>query len=101
MARQTGITADSYKRFVIDAGKVTYGFTDFTTVGTLLGATRGGSTLSIEQEIKDMVADGAPGVVKGGRRVTKLMAKLTVNLLEHTLVNWTMLLPGATSATAG
>jgi hypothetical protein len=96
--RKHGITADTYKRFIIDAGAVYTGFTDFTTLGTLLGATKGGSSLVIEQEIKDMEVDGARGPVIGSRRITMIKATLTVNFIEHTLTNLKRALVGSDSA---
>ena len=98
MARYHGITADTYKRFIIDAGAVYTGFTNFASLGTLLGATRGGSQLTIEQEIKEMEVDGARGPMKGGRRITMIKATLTVNFIEHTLTNLKRALVGADSA---
>jgi len=98
MARKHGITADTYKRFIIDAGAVYTGFTNFASLGTLLGATRGGSQLTIEQEIKDMEVDGARGVVKGSRRITMIKATLTVNFIEHTLANLKRALVGSSSS---
>ena len=98
MARKHGITADTYKRFIIDAGAVYTGFTDFTSLGMLLGATRGGSQLTIEQEIKDMEVDGARGPVIGSRRITMVKATLTVNFIEHTLADLKRALVGSDSA---
>jgi len=99
MARFHGISADTYKRFVIDSGAVYTGFTDFTSLGTLLGATRGGSSLTIEQEIREMEVDGARGPMKGGRRFTMIKASLTVNFIEHTLAGFKRMLVGSDSAT--
>jgi len=98
MARRHGITADTYKKFIIDAGAVYTGFTNFSSLGTLLGATRGGSSLTIEQEVKDMEVDGARGPVVGSRRITMVKATLTVNFIEHTLANLKRALVGADSA---
>jgi len=67
-------------------------------MGTLLGATRGGSSLVIEQEIKDMEVDGARGPVIGSRRITMVKATLTVNFIEHTLANLKRALVGSSSA---
>jgi len=97
--RKHGITADTYKRFIIDAGAVYTGFTDFSTLDTLLGATKGGSQLTIEQEVKEMEVDGARGPVKGGRRITMVKATLTINFIEHTLDNLKRALVGSDSAT--
>ena len=82
MARQHGITANTYKHFVIDSGAVYAGFNNFSDLGTLLGATAGGNTFTIETEYKEMVVDGAKGVVKGGRRITKVTAKMVCNFIE-------------------
>lgn len=98
--RKHGITADTYKRFLIDAGAVYTGFTLFATPGTLLGATKGGSQLTLEQEIKDMEVDGARGPVIGSRRITMVKATLTVNFIEHTLANLKRALVGSDSAVA-
>ncbi len=98
MPRKHGITADTYKRFIIDAGAVYTGFTDFASLGALLGATKGGSQLTIEQEVKDMEVDGARGPVIGSRRITMVKAVLTVNFIEHTLANLKRALVGSTSA---
>jgi len=99
MPRHHGITANTYKKFVIDSGAVYTGFTGFASLGTLLGATRGGSTFTIEQEIKDMEVDGARGPVKGSRRITMIKASLTVNFIEHSLDNFKRALVGSDSAT--
>ena len=98
MTRRHGITADTYKKFIIDSGAVYTGFTNFTSLGTLLGATKGGSQFTIEQEIKDMEVDGARGPVKGSRRPTMVKATLTVNFIEHTLANLKRALVGSDSA---
>lgn len=98
MARRHGVTAETYERLVIDAGEVRLGFTDMSSLGTLLGATRGGNTFVVEQEIKDMPVDGAKGPVKGGRRITKVTAKLTLNMIEWTTDIIKLALPGASEA---
>ena len=98
MTRRHGITADTYKKFIIDSGAVYTGFTGFASLGTLLGATRGGSSLVIEQEIKDMEVDGARGPVIGSRRITMVKATLTVNFIEHTLAGLKRALVGSDSA---
>jgi len=99
MPRQIGISTNTYKRFVIDAGAAYTGFVSFASPGTLLGATRGGSTLTIEQEIREMEADGARGPVVGSRRITRVTARLVVNFLEHTVESFKRALVGSDSAT--
>ena len=95
MARWHGITNDTYRRLIIDSGAVYMNFVDQDNPGTLLGATRGGSTFTIEQEIKDMVVDGAKGPVKGGRRITKVNVKLVANFISHSVELWNYALPGS------
>lgn len=99
MTRYHGITSETYKKFTIDAGAVYTGFIGFASPGTLLGATRTGSQLVIEQEIKEMEVDGARGPVIGSRRITRVKASLTVNFIEHSLTNLKRALVGSTSAT--
>lgn len=98
MARQHGIVTDTYKRFIIDSGAVYTGFTDLGDPGTLLGATKGGNSFTIEQDVKTMEVDGARGPIKGGRRIVDVKAILTVNFIEHTLANLKRILVGSESA---
>jgi len=95
MGRWHGVSDESYKRLIIDSGAVYMNFTDQANPGTLLGATRGGSTFTIEQEIKDMLVDGAKGPVVGSRRITKVNVKLVVNFIEQTITIWNQALPGS------
>jgi hypothetical protein len=95
MARQHGVTANTYRRFVVDSGVVRVGYTNPSSPGTLIGATRGGTTFTVEQEIRDMPVDGAKGPVKGGRRITKVTARLECNFIEFTKELLQMGLPGS------
>lgn len=84
MARRHGIGQDTYERFVIDAGEVRKNFVSVAEPGTLLGATRGGSTFTVETEYKDMAVDGAKGPVVGGRRIIKVTCRINANFVEWT-----------------
>jgi hypothetical protein len=93
MARKHGVTANTYKKFVIDSGAV---YKNYGTGGELLlGATRGGNTFSIETEYREMPADGAKGPVKGSRRVTKVVAKIKANFVEISAAVLALSLPGS------
>ena len=93
MARKHGVTANTFKKFVIDSGAV---YKNYGTGGeTLLGATRGGNTFSIETEYREMAADGAKGPVKGGKRITKVDAKIKANFVEISSAVLALALPGA------
>jgi hypothetical protein len=94
---RTGITAETYERLVIDAGAVYKDFVDMDNFGTLLGATRGGSVFAVETEIRDMPVDGAKGPVKGGQRITKVVATLEANFIESTTEIFKRALPGASA----
>lgn len=91
----TGITPTSVSKFVVDAGAVylNYGETD----ERLLGATRGGATFEIEQEIRTIEIDGSKGATMGARRVTGINAKITANLMELSTENLMVALAGSTS----
>ena len=96
MARQHGITANTYKRFVIDAGLV---YKDYGEVGqTALGATRGGNTFTLEVEQREMEVDGARGPVKGSKRRVNTIARLAINFVEFKRETFALMLPGVTVA---
>jgi hypothetical protein len=86
--RKHGITTTTYTHMAIDSGAV---YVDYGEGGeALLGATRGGNSFAIEQEIKQMEVDGARGPVKGGARIVNVVAKITANFVEldHTLLSY-------------
>jgi hypothetical protein len=53
----------------------------------IIGATRGGSKLEIDRDIKEIAYDGAMGPTKGMRRYNRFVAKLVVNFLKLTYTN--------------
>lgn len=59
----------------------------------LIGATRGGSKLEIERNIKEIAFDGAYGATQGLRRYEKFIPKLIVNFLKLTYSNFIYGLP--------
>lgn len=96
MAKQHGITTETYKRFILDAGAV---YLNYGEVGEqLLGATRGGSTFTIETDYREMPVDGAKGPVKGGRRIVAVNATLTANFIEMSSEIMARVLPGSVTA---
>lgn len=99
MARKHGVTANTYKKFIVDSGAVylNYGESD----EALLGATRGGSSFVIETEYRDMPVDGAKGATKGGRRITSVNAMMTVNFIELSSAIISRVLPGSAVADYG
>ncbi len=90
---QTGITTQTLKRFLIDAGAVYLNYGE--TSERILGATRGGNQFVVEQDVKEIEMDGAKGPVKGGRRIIEVRARIVVNLLEFTADNLKLALAGS------
>ena len=80
-----GISANTSQHMLLDAGVVYTGFTSPSSMGTVIGATRGGNSFEYTPEVRDMPVDGAPGKVKGYKRILSADAKLTVNMLEVTV----------------
>lgn len=98
MARQHGITTETYERLIIDAGQVRINYVDENNPGTLLGATRGGSVFAVETELREMPVDGAKGPVKGDKRITKVTASLECNFIESTTDLLMAAIPGSSKA---
>jgi len=93
--KQHGVTKETVKRFLVDAGAVfvNYGETDERK----LGATRGGNSFTVEQEVREMEIDGVKGKVKGARRVISVSAAIVANLIEMTAENFKLALAGLDS----
>lgn len=98
MARQHGITTNTSSRLVLDSGAF---YLNRDEGGqALIGATRGGATFTIEQDVREIEVDGALGPVKNLRRIVRSVPRLTVTLLEMTLGQFKRALPAATSSAA-
>jgi hypothetical protein len=96
MARNTtGLTETSTQNFVVDAGAVYLNLGE--TGERLLGATQGGSTFSIEQDVKVIDIDGTRGNTKGARRIITSNAGLKVSMLEMTTANLLLAITGASA----
>lgn len=94
MARYHGVTTETVKRLFVDAGAVYLNYDE--TDERLLGATRGGNTFTIEQDVREIELDGARGPVKGLRRIIEVRAQIVANLLELTADNLKIALAGST-----
>ena len=94
MARYHGVTTETVKRLFVDAGAVYLNYDELDE--RLLGATRGGNTFTIEQDVREIEVDGARGPVKGLRRIIEVRAQIVANLLEMTTENLKAALAGAT-----
>lgn len=96
MVQAHGITTETVHRFFLDAGAVYLNYGEVTE--RLLGATRGGNSYIVEQDVRIMEMDGAKGPVKGGRRIVGARARIVANLVELTAENLKIALVAAESA---
>jgi len=86
--RITGATAGSEQKFVIDAGAI-------MVDGALMGATQGGVTFAVEQDMRQVEVDGHRSPIVGGRRVISETARITGQLLEMTEDNLSTIITGS------
>lgn len=95
MARKTGVTSETTKHMILDAGAVYLNYGEDDEI--LYGATRDGNEFQVEQEVREIEIDGVRGPMKGARRVVEEHVRLTVNLLEMTAENVAAAIPGASA----
>lgn len=96
-----GITTETHKNLLIDAGVVILNYGLGVEAGErVLGATAGGNTFTVERDIRDMAEniDGSKGKTKGFRRVVVENATLATNLIEMTEANLTLAIAGSLAA---
>ena len=82
-----GYSAATPQHLLLDAGKLYDGFTSLSNLGTAVGITRGGCTFNYTPEVKNIGFDGAPGPVKGMKRIVATDATLEINVMEFTKDN--------------
>jgi len=92
---KTGFTVNTKNRLVLDAGAVYRDFVSFAAPGTLLGATRDGAVWNPGLVIRSPEIDGLVGDYKELARIVGARPTLQVNLLECTVANLLLALPGA------
>ena len=87
------ITTEQIENIVIDAGAV---YLNYGKEGErLLAPCRGANQFSVESEVREIEANGFKGKTKGARRKIKENASLEVNLMDLSLENLKMALPGS------
>lgn len=90
-----GITTETVKNFMVGAGAVYVNFDEPDE--RLLGATSGGNSFNIEQDVREAEPDGRPGPVKGMRDIVEVRARLSVSLMEMTTENFKLAIAGSES----
>lgn len=102
--KKTGITQETAKSFVINAGAI---YTDLTYTegtgweGNRLGATAGGNALVITNDIREIEIDGAFSKYVGQKVLTASNATLTTNVKEITANVIKTAILGKVTATSG
>jgi len=93
---KTGYTSDTPKSFLLNAGAIIKNlkYSGSSWSGEQLGATAGGNTLTLTQEIEQMEVDGVFAGAKGLDMFTEGEASLTCNVKELTAKNISMALLG-------
>ena len=99
MARNLGVTTETAKRMILDAGAIYINYDEVDE--RILGATREGSTFVVEQDVREIEVDGLRGPTKGFRRVIEEHVRLTVNLLEMSAENVSLALIGSSITSDG
>jgi len=86
IAGKNGVTANTTKNILFGAGTIHKGLkksgSEWNFAETCVGATSGGSKLSIIPEVYDVPIDGADVLVKGLRVKTGEKATMEINLIE-------------------
>lgn len=91
-----GVTADTIRNIVIDAGAV---YINYGIGGErLLGATEGGNVFRIEREVREIEVDGVKGKTMGLRRIITENASIIANMKEMSPENLVAALAGSDSA---
>lgn len=99
MGRQHGITCQTTQNLIIDSGAVYINYGESNQ--RLLGATRGGNSFTVEQEIRTMEFDGVRGQMVGSHRLLGSIPKIMANIVEWEWQTFLDILPGATKANIG
>lgn len=87
------ITKEQIENIVIDTGAVYLNYGE--TAEKLLAPCRGGNVFAVDAEIREIEVDGVKGKVKGLRRKIREDASLTVNIMDLSLENLQLALPGS------
>lgn len=99
MGRQHGVTCSTTSNLIIDSGKVVINYGELNE--RVLGATRGGNTFMIEEEMRTMDFDGVRGQMIGTHRLLGAIPKITANIVQWSWQSFLDILPGAIKTDVG
>lgn len=105
MGRSTGITGNTPQRLIYGAGVVIRDYVKAQSVSSqesnFMGATKGGSELTLVQELVYPEIDGALGKIKGTARLKQDTAKVAITFIDIDLDTLLDGLPGAEATDNG
>lgn len=84
MPQQSGFTAQTAERLLLDSGAFYRDYDPATQLGTLIGATRGGGEFNAKPNIRAIQVDGVKGAAKGLEVIDSWDVTIMTNLLELT-----------------
>jgi hypothetical protein len=90
--------ASTIRNLVLGAGAIYADYGEVTEA--VIGATRGGSTFTVEREIREIEQDGTYGAVKSHRQKTRVQPILMVNAMELNTTNIPKFFGGMTVTTS-
>lgn len=99
MARQHGVTCSTTSNLIIDSGAVYINYGEANQ--RLFGATRGGNTFAIEEEMRTMEFDGVRGQMIGSHRLLGAIPKITANIVQWNWQTFVDVLPGSVKSNIG
>lgn len=99
MGRQHGVTCTTTNNLIIDSGAIYINYGELNE--RKLGATRGGNTFAIEEEMRTMEFDGVRGQLIGSHRLLGAIPKITANIVEWNWQTFLDILPGSTKIDIG
>jgi len=86
------------ENLVLGAGAIYFNYGEVSEA--VIGATRGGSTFTVEREIREVEQDGALGPIMGLRQKTRIVPILKVNAMELTTTTLPKFYAGMTVTTS-
>lgn len=91
------ITTETPENLILDSAAV---YKNYGVQGTetKIGVARGGASFVVETEYRDIPADGAPGSIKGFRRITKVTARISATIIQFSKEFIQTNLPGSSIA---
>lgn len=98
---KSGLTERTIESLQLNAGVLLSSYTKGGDIKeeNIIGATRGGGTISITPTLRQVAIDGAPTYTKGLERIDDVVVQLSFTMVEFTKELITMAIPGSSALT--